>query len=215
MSLLVSKQKFLVLLNPRCASRTLFNIFSAHCTKEELLHYERAKAISKKLDHINLLEAETVYSANSDLSQYTAVVSIRNPFERVISFYWFLKTLDFNNYREFVSSVQKYDISFYNILPIIKKISFNEFVMLPYFNDPYSLYSFHSFSLKNFSSGIQIQDKLIIRTEHLREDLQKIGIKDSIPHKHRLYRPEEVHISSTSKNIISSIFASDMLEGKY
>ena len=214
MSLLISDKRLLLILNPRCASRTLLKIFTPLCNDKELRLYDALKNESNRLDHLTLQEAEIAYK-NIDLSDYTAIIAIRNPFERILSIYWFLKTLDFDLYEPFVTSLRKNDEALYDQLNQIKQIDFDDFVVLPYFNNPVNLYSFSTFCLDSLRRSRIIQRIKILRVETLASDLRQLGINAENIHEHQLYRPENVSMSLSSRNIISTIFASDIEEGGY
>ena len=214
MSLLISDKRLLLILNPRCASRTLLKIFTPLCNDKELRLYDALKNESNRLDHLTLQEAEIAYK-NIDLSDYTAIIAIRNPFERILSIYWFLKTLDFDLYEPFVTSLRKNDEALYDQLNQIKQIDFDDFVVLPYFNNPANLYSFSTFCLDSLRRSRIIQRIKILRVETLASDLRQLGINAENIHEHQLYRPENVSMSLSSRNIISTIFASDIEEGGY
>jgi hypothetical protein len=214
MSLLISDRRLLLILNPRCASRTLLKIFTPLCSDEELRLYNALKNESSRLDHLTLQESEIAYR-HIDLSDYTAIIVIRNPFERILSLYWFLKTLDFDLYEPFVTSLKKNDNVLYGQLNQIKQTDFDSFVALPYFNDPTNLYSFSTFCLHNLRRNSTIQRIKILKVETLASDLKQLGINVENIHEHRLHRPEDVSMSSSSRSIISAIFASDIMEGNY
>jgi len=189
-------------------------IFTPLCSEQELRLYNVLKDNSNRLDHLTLRESEIAYK-NIDLSDYTAVIAIRNPFERMLSMYWFLKTLDFNLYEPFVTSLREKDNDLYNQLNQIKQIDFNSFIALPYFNNPVNLYSFSTFCLDNLRTSNTVQKIKIIKVEALVSDLKQLDIDANNIHEHRLYRPNNISMSSSSRNIIASAFISDILEGGY
>lgn len=214
MSLLISDRRLLLILNPRCASRTLLKIFRPLCSDEELRLYNALKNESNRRDHLTLQESEIAYK-NIDLSDYTAIIAIRNPFERILSLYWFFKTLDFDLYETFVTSLGKNDKALYDQLNQIKQIDFDDFVALPYFNNPANLYSFSTFCLDSLRRSRIIQKIKILRVETLASDLRQLSISVGDVHEHRLYRPENISMSLSSRSIICTIFASDIEEGSY
>ena len=123
--------------------------------------------------------------------------------------------LDFDLYEPFVTSLRKNDEALYDQLNQIKQIDFDDFVVLPYFNNPVNLYSFSTFCLDSLRRSRIIQRIKILRVETLASDLRQLGINAENIHEHQLYRPENVSMSLSSRNIISTIFASDIEEGGY
>lgn len=218
MSILLEKQKKIVILNPKCASRTLCEIFYGHMNDMSNLYYYSIINTFKH-DHLSWNEFKN-FTKIKNSEKYDLIISIRNPWQRMISLFHYFK---------YEYEIDQIDFKLKQFILKLRECSFEQMFSLAE-NDENFKKIFLKFNLDNMING---KFAHIIRTEFLQEDLKKIGFDFSeIPvlnksnytmpqnRTHRLKHlsnsPKESYNFSLNANcLIEEIFQSDIKAGNY
>jgi len=223
MSLVIENLKTIILLNPKCGSRTLLKLFSPLCSPKDLERYEILEGASENLDHLTLLETQSFFAKNFiDISNYSVVISIRNPLDRVYSYYLELKNLKMLHkdwyFRGFNYQFDK-DLSY--IVENIDNISLNDFVRLEYFHTLTKRFCFENMTYTTSN----VKNINTIKLENFEEDLKNLGyVFDNMFRENSseiLFQisKEGLNIRNlfieSSRKIVKNYFKSDVIAGNY
>jgi hypothetical protein len=223
MSLVIENLKTIILLNPKCGSRTLLKLFSPLCSLKDLERYEILEGASKNLDHLTLLETQSFFAKNFiDISDYSVIISVRNPLDRVYSYYLELKNLKMLNKDWYFRGFNyQFDKDLLYIIENIDNISLNDFVCLEYF---YTLTKRFSFENMIYTTS-NVKKINIIKLENLEGDLKKIGyVFDNMFRENSseiLFQISKKGLNirnlftESSKRIVKNYFKSDIIAGNY
>lgn len=172
MSILLNKDKILILLNPKCATRTLLEIFS---NKMDVTDKSIYNFLYKKndTDHLSFDQIKNYLTNFNKLDAYKVYIPIRNPYDRLISLYLFFRQLD-------SSKVQKKYLSLFNTMSeYCNKNNFNNFIS-NVFNENINYIS--TFKIENMIGQCDAQNVNFLKIENLKEDLNKFNLhKSNIP----------------------------------
>jgi hypothetical protein len=173
MSLVIENLKTIILLNPKCGSRTLLKLFSNICSSKDLERYKILEGATKNLDHLTLSETQSFFAENfTDILDYSVIICIRNPLDRVYSYYLELKNLKilpkdwyFRNFD------YQFDRNLSYIIDNINNISLNDFVHLEYFDNLTKRFCFENMTYTTSN----VKNINIIKLENFEQDLKNLG----------------------------------------
>ena len=223
MSLVIEKFKTIILLNPKCGSRTLLKLFSTLCSPKDLERYEILEGASKNLDHLTLSETQSFFSKNFiDISDYSVIISVRNPLDRVYSYYLELKNLEMLDKDWYFRGFNyQFDKNLSYIVKNIDNISLNDFVCLEYFHTLTKRFCFQN--MTHTTSNVKKIN--IIKLENFEEDLKNLGyVFDNMFRENSseiLFQISKKGLNipslftESSKRIVKNYFKSDIIAGNY
>ena len=213
------KKKFIFLSKPKCASvsvRAMLEPYSDIFSGEEYPFHHHVKAFE-------LFEHFKEMDWNWD--DYYKFITIRNPWEMIVSYYNFFKP-DINGTYFFMGKAGNYNPK--------KLIKFNDWVKSPrtwhymkYENGEFKrdvwTRDFSSLTANDYILGVngEVLVDYIVRVENIEEDLapvfDKLGIPFYTPPVHNVYehKPYQQYYNKESKKIIEEQFYLDIEIGNY
>lgn len=226
----------------KCGSTTLFELIKSIQTKKDreyqtlynnwLTEYCRENNAPVDFYPIPLTTIEqqlvNIFPSNSPISKFKGIISIRNPYDRLISFYnWIhaspaVRFLVEERMIDFIKDKHKIPKFIFEAKKIqTNQLSFEEFLSSPYFLNPDNFASFTQLSLDYMTMNSKhITDIKIITIENLYEDLAKLDYVFSerlwlnkIDYRHSSTKYDLV--SRKNIDMINSVFKSDFEQGEY